>query len=86
MQPVDAEARRHLRRPGPIPEPQLRFSAGPSRSDLRDWERGAAEWPGYMISPDRVYRWERKGPFGQTGLANRNDFKVKKGADACIAN
>ncbi len=68
----------------PISEPRLRFRTGPSRLDLRDWQRGAAEWPGYMMSPDRVYRWERKGPFGQTGLANRDDFELRKGAEACI--
>ena len=68
----------------PRPGPRLRFTAGPSLVDLEDWESAAAPWPGYLMSPDRIYRWERKGRF-QRGLTNRDDFKLKKGDDACIA-
>jgi hypothetical protein len=68
----------------PIQGSPLKFAPGPSGPDLDDWERGLAPWPGYMMSPDKVYRWERKGPF-QTGLDNEDNFKLEKGTDACIA-
>lgn len=68
----------------PLQGSSLKFSPGPSGRDTDDWERGLAPWPGYMMSPDRVYRWERKGPF-QTGLDKQDNFKLQKGANACIA-
>lgn len=40
----------------PLQGSPLKFSPGPSGRDTNDWEGGLAPWPGFMMSPDRVYR------------------------------
>ncbi|MDP3774266.1 MAG: hypothetical protein Q8Q85_08370 [Gemmatimonadales bacterium] len=65
------------------PEPRLRFDPGPSRADLGPWKDGIAPFPGYVLDPERVYRFERSSPTG--GRPTQRDFRVNTGGNACIA-
>ncbi|MBI4543279.1 MAG: hypothetical protein HY705_09625, partial [Gemmatimonadetes bacterium] len=40
-------------------QPRLEFRPGPSKRDLELWESGDAPFPGYILDPERVYRFER---------------------------
>lgn len=66
----------------PIEGPTLEFQPGPSPKDLSLWISGVADFPGYILDPERVYRFERSDPAG--GSPVQSDFGLDKGANACI--
>lgn len=63
----------------------LKFDAGPGYEDLRDFRNGTTPWPGMLLSPEKLYKWKRKGPM-ETGLegGSPTSFDLADGENACI--
>lgn len=58
------------------PDGTINFLRGPSRPDLDPWRQktGAPSYPGYLVDPNRVYRWERDA----NGKLRRSDLETNK--------
>jgi hypothetical protein len=63
------------------PGNRLTFTEGPSVYDLRPWVEGQVPWPGEVLTPRRLYRFERRSRMG--GDPIRTAFRIHQGPEGC---
>ncbi|HEX8454210.1 MAG TPA: hypothetical protein VF647_19130 [Longimicrobium sp.] len=62
--------------------PNVAYQDGPSSLDLGPWKDGSKDYPGYVVDPRHIHRWERKSPSGGTPV--KTTLHLNSGANRCV--
>lgn len=66
---------------------------GPSPTDIEPWRPdpetgtsllGEDDWPGMVLDPQMLYRWEQPGTRLELQPVNQESFELETGDNACI--